>query len=135
MISVVYWEVGDVDWASVVHALREINAIEQCGGLDGLNSIFTDGGYYPEGRTDPEPFVREYIRLLSDYAIQRQADPTKAVFRLAGGRGKVRPNKLARRDTDPSDVGEATIRAAAIPRQRFVHETCDSRRERTTGDL
>lgn len=110
MLSVVYWQIGALDWASVVHALREINAIDQCGGLDGLNNIYTDNGHYPEGRTDPEPFVREYIQLLSDYAIQRQADPTKAVFRFTGGRGTIVPNRMARRENDPAYVGEAWVR-------------------------
>jgi hypothetical protein len=111
MLSVVYWQIGALDWASVIQALREVNEIEACGGLEGLNEIYTDGGHYPEGRLPQfaEAFVREYIQLLYDYANQRESDPTKPVYRFTGGKGKLRLNKLARCDSDPSDVGEALI--------------------------
>jgi hypothetical protein len=66
MIAVVWWELGAVDWASVVQAVREVDIIEDVGGLQGLNDVFTDCGHYPEGYPNPEPFVKEYIRLLMD---------------------------------------------------------------------
>jgi hypothetical protein len=110
MISVVYWETGSVDWTSVGHALAEINAVELCGGLQGLNDIFTDDGHYPEGRSDPEPFVKEYINLMREYAIDRQSGVDTVPIRFTGGKGKIIPNRLAQRDSDPSDTGEAWIR-------------------------
>lgn len=110
MVTVVYWEIGAVDWASVVHAVREVDAIEEVGGLEGLNAVFTDDNHFPEGYQDPEPFVEEYIRLLRDYAEQRQVDPYKTVSRFTGGNGRIVPNKRAHSETDPSDIGEARIR-------------------------
>lgn len=109
MICVVFWETGITDWALVLQALREIGAVEECGGLQGLNDVYTDNGHFPEGRKYPEPSVREYIRLLWYYQEQREQDPTKPVIRFSGGRGRLVPNRRAHRETDPSDLGEALI--------------------------
>ena len=109
-ISVVYWNIGDADWSTVVHAIREMGAIDTCGGVQGLNDIFTDGGRYYDGRTDPQPVVLEYMELLKAYGAQRQEDPTKIIPRFTGGKGRLWPNKTAKRATDPSDLGEAFIR-------------------------
>ena len=110
MISLVFWEIGGVDWATVVHAVREVDALELCGGRQGLNEVLTDGGYFPWGPREPEPLVQEYIRLLQDYAAQRQAASEKIPIHFTGGKGRIVPNKLARSDRDPSDVGQAWIR-------------------------
>src|SRR5258708_22587339 len=49
MISLVFWEIGGVDWATVVHAVREVDALELCCGRQGLNEVLTAGGYFPWG--------------------------------------------------------------------------------------
>ena len=110
MVCVVFWNTGTTDWALVVHAPREIDAIKDCGGLEGLNDIYTDGGLFPHGHNYPEPTVTEYMRLLHYYQEQRETDPTKPVIHYTGGRGRIVPNRRHRHDTDPSDLGQARIR-------------------------
>jgi hypothetical protein len=110
MVAIVWWNLGAVDWTSVVHALKEINYLHDVGGLHGLNGIFTDEGRYPEGcPTDPAPFIQEYIGLLRDYEEQRVTFPGKSIYRFTGGRGRLQINTHARRDTHPAYVGRAFI--------------------------
>jgi hypothetical protein len=107
-ISVVYGDLGaNLDFPTVVQCITEdMHAFEECGGLLGLDQVFTDGTYYPEGRLRPEPIIREYIRLLREYAIARGTDPLQAIKHYTRGRGHLQRNKLATKPTHPSVVGK-----------------------------
>ena len=97
LISVVYWQFGRVDWASVIHALREVDEIEACGGRQGLNDIFTDDGHYPESRGNPNPSLGNTSGFctLTLFSADK-SDPTKPVYQFMGGKRKIRPNKVRR---------------------------------------
>jgi hypothetical protein len=106
-LTIVFGDLGiDLDWTCVVHCVRELGAFDECGGLVGLNEIFTDCGHYPEGRQHPEAVIGEYIRLLKEYAIARGVDPLATVRRYTRGRGYLQKNKLATKPTHPTVVGK-----------------------------
>jgi hypothetical protein len=106
-LIVVYGDLGlDLDWICVVQCILELGAMEECGGLPGLDEVFTDCGHYPEGRSLPEPTVGEYIRLLKLYAIARGADPYTPVKHYTRGRGFLQKNKLATTPAHPCVIGK-----------------------------
>lgn len=105
-IALVYGEIGEADWPCVLHAIREMGAFEECGGLEGLNAIFTNDSRYAEGRREPELFLRDYIRVLKEYALARKTDPYATVRRYTSGYGFLQRNKLATRPQHPSSIGQ-----------------------------
>ena len=111
MISVVHWQGSVVNWTTVLQALREVDCVEHCGGLQGLNDIFTDNGHYPEGSgIYAEAIINDYIGLLREYGAARAQRSDEVPIRYAGGNGRITPNKAWRRDQDPTDIGNAYIR-------------------------
>ena len=105
-LIIVYGELGlDLDFPCVTQCIVDMDALEECGGLLGLDQIFTDGGYYPEGRHRPEPIIREYIRVVKEYAVARQVNPFTAVRHFTRGRGFLQRNKMATRPSHPSVIG------------------------------
>lgn len=106
-IVLVHSEIGvDLDFTCVVHCVREMGVFEECGGLLGLDQVYTDNNHYPEGRAHPEPIIREYIRLLKEYAIARKTDPFQSVRHYTRGRGFLQRNKLATRPEHPAVIGK-----------------------------
>jgi hypothetical protein len=104
----------DADWPCVVSAIRELCALEECGGLDGLNTVFTDGGFYPSGRHEfrhgAEDILREYIRALKVYAVNRQSLPEERPPAYTGGKGYLKPNKVRRNERSPAFTGMVRVR-------------------------
>jgi hypothetical protein len=108
-IAIVGEKCSAVIWASVLECICEIpRAFEECGGKEGLNTIFTDEGRYPEGpQADlAEPILRDHIRFLKEAAIQRGVDPTQPVRHYTSGRGYLQKNKLATTDKHPVATGK-----------------------------
>jgi hypothetical protein len=106
-ITIVYGDLGiDLDFPCVAKCVAELDAFDECGGLQGLDQVFTDADHYPEGRSRPEPVIREYIRMLKEYAVARKTDPYQVVRRYTCGRGYLQRNKLATKPTHPSVIGK-----------------------------
>jgi hypothetical protein len=102
---------GAADWAGVLEVVCELGGLEECGGLEGLNDIFTDHNRNPEGpRADlAEPILSDHVRFLKEAAIQRGVDPTQPVRHYTSGRGFLQKNKAATKPTHPTAVGEAYV--------------------------
>ena len=114
-IENVYAKIGEADWVCVLHCIREMGASEACGGLEGLNQVFTDGDRYPEGRTHPEPLFYEYLKLLKAHAVQRETDPYQSVRHFTRGHGYLKRNKLATKSTHPPAVGKIPRCCCGLP--------------------
>jgi hypothetical protein len=113
-IELVYGDVGyDLDWACVVDGVRELGALEEVGGLQGLNTVFTDNNRYPYGKCGfsegAGPLVRFYIKCLKTYALNRQSDPSEQVPLFVGGKGWLKPNKNRRGDKSPHMTGPIVL--------------------------
>jgi hypothetical protein len=109
-IALVDQKCATADWASVLQCICEIpGAFEECGGLQGLNAIFTDDNHYPEGpRADlVERILLDRIRFLKEAAVVRGVDPSQPVPHYTTGRGFLQKNKLATRPTHPVATGDA----------------------------
>jgi hypothetical protein len=116
-------EIGDADWVTVISILREQNALEDCGGLDGLNSLWDYDGF-----TTHDQIFGEYIRLLKEYASARRE--RVPVFPFTGGKGTLELNKAKRRETDCDYLGQIrvlgrpyTARAWIAPAATFINLT------------
>jgi hypothetical protein len=105
-VALVYGDEGVANWTFVLTAICEMGVFEQCGAREGLNDVFSDCGRYPEGYSNPEPFLQEYIRLLKEYALARKTDPYKTVRHYTRGHGFLQRNKLATKAEHPTCVGE-----------------------------
>ena len=113
IICTVWWESGATDFALVLKAINEIEFLEDCGGIEGLNDIFTYDGKYPEGFGKfAQASISEYVRLLDYYRQQRDDDPSERVIRYTGGKGRLWLNRSTKNDNSPSHFGEALIRGS-----------------------
>ncbi len=115
-ISIAYAELNAADWATVVEVVRELGALEEVGGLDGLNTVYsaTEPSPSPDFRERvTDPIFAHHIELLQEYARARQMDPPRPVARFSGGRGTVRVNKASHRPANPEYIGDAIVRGIA----------------------
>jgi hypothetical protein len=117
-ISLSYAELAVSDFATVVQTVRELGGFAECGGLEGLNQVYS--AHEPVQAIDPEyaailkqqidVIFADYLDLLGRYAITRQLDPPRPVYRFSSGRGTAYRNKVKRARRDPDFRGEAIVR-------------------------
>jgi hypothetical protein len=105
-LLIVHGEIAETDFVCVLHCIREMGTLEEAGGLEGLNDVFTDIGHYPEGRRKPDVIYREYVRLLKAYALIRAKNPYETLRHYTRGRGFLVRNKFATRPEHPCVVGK-----------------------------
>ncbi|MGD0181212.1 MAG: hypothetical protein ABSC15_15480 [Terriglobales bacterium] len=116
-IDLAWRELGAVDFATVVTVIRELGRFEDCGGLEGLSELWSNGDcHVASPKEDPaiaeDRFNRiflHYIEMLKTYALARKSDFHFSVTRFSSGGGELRPNKNKRRDTDAAFVGEVNV--------------------------
>jgi hypothetical protein len=82
-INLSYSDHGNATWANVLQTIREMGRLEDCGGKDGLNRIYSDQEY-----TEFNPAIlKDYIRSVKQYALNRGETPPKGTLLFTGGRG------------------------------------------------
>lgn len=107
-IDLGFRELGCVAFPIVVQVVREFGRLEDCGGLEGLSKIFCLA-QFRESRENTEAIFSHYLEMLKTYALHRQMDPPRPIYRFTGGRGTVYRNKVKRKPTDPDFTGEAIV--------------------------
>lgn len=86
-IALAYSEQGQVDFTMVVEILRELDQLENCGGLVSLESLYTVWDRLMDER-HYEPLIDFYVGLLKVYAAQREPDAVPLTG-FTGGSGKI----------------------------------------------
>jgi hypothetical protein len=82
-INLAYGDLGDTSFAVVAQTVRELGGFEECGGLQGLNSVYAATEITPV----TDPIFAHLCDMLRLYAEGRQTDPPQPVYRFTGGRG------------------------------------------------
>jgi DnaB-like helicase N terminal domain len=101
-IGIVYGDQGCCDFALVVQVLRELGRLEDCGGLEGLNALYSQNWGYCS-------LLPEYVAILKEYATQRGVDPCRPVYHYASGSGNLGPNKLKTEQKHPTYTGSMKL--------------------------
>lgn len=105
-INLSYGDLGCTDFATVAATVRELGQFEECGGLDGLNSVYAATEISPV----TDPIFAHYCQMLTLYAEQRGFDPTRPVFRFTGGRGTAHRIKGPRKRAGADFSGVCYVR-------------------------
>lgn len=100
-ISDCYREAGSVDWALVIEWFKDFKKLDDVGGKEALNSLYTNYGY--------ESLLDFYLVLLKDFASHREFMPGQHPAIWSGGKAQLVPNKTKSRDFQPDFVGPALI--------------------------
>jgi hypothetical protein len=119
-INLSYADHGNATWANVLQTIREMGRLEDCGGTDGLNRIYS----LHEVTENTEAILKDYIKSVKQYAINRSETPPKGTLLFTGGRGVA---TLQPRQRDGTDVysGPAMIRGFRY--QMWVSVPADGR--------
>lgn len=104
-INLSYSDHGNATWANVLQTIREMGRLEDCGGKDGLNRIYS----LHEVTEHTDVILKDYIKSVKQYAINRAETPPKGTLLFTGGRGVA---TLQQRQTNGFDTysGPAMIR-------------------------
>jgi hypothetical protein len=105
-INLVDARVGATDFATVTQAVREMGRFDECGGLVGLNDVYS--AHEPTKHT--QALFKHYVEALKTYAENRSKEPPKPTFVYIGGRGTLDPNHNRHSDKSPTHTGIAKIR-------------------------
>jgi hypothetical protein len=116
-INIAWGELASADFATVAQVIRELGKMEECGGLEGLNQVYSAGEPIRATNAEDAAILRkqvdvilaDYVRMLQAYAENRAIDPARPIYPLTGGRGRAIRNKLKRFSGQPDFIGEATI--------------------------
>ena len=99
---------GSSDWPVVVTVVRELGGFDECGGLAGLNEVYS--------AHEPTPYSSQifgdYLRLVCDYALARQEQSAPRVCVFSGGRGTLYLNKAKKARARDDFKGEAIVQGA-----------------------
>jgi len=106
-LSVAYRELGCVDFTVVVQVLRELDRLEDCGGLPGVNFVYALALHAYQERAHQQALFDHYLQMLKSYALARQAKPPLRVYRFLELKGTLQANKTKHWVADPDFVGEA----------------------------
>jgi hypothetical protein len=106
-LNIARGESGFVDWPIGVEVLREMGKLDQCGGLEGLNRIYS---MYTPGAPFTDDIFAEYLRLLSLYATHRATEPGAPFYLFTGGRATLCLNKAKGLPNQPDYIGKGKIR-------------------------
>lgn len=106
-IELCYGELGiDLDFATVVEVVRELGTFNECGGIEGLNQVYTGA----ETTLTTDHVFGHYVGMLQEYARARESHPPRRVTRFSGGKATLYLNKNKRSTRDPDYLGEARAR-------------------------
>lgn len=113
-INTSWGELNTSDFATVVELVRASGAFEECGALEGLNSLYSLRSRSLCRACDTlqgqERIFDYYCSLLSQYARRRALPPPiRPVYGLAGGRGTLYPNKAKRAKWDADFTGSVRL--------------------------
>lgn len=120
-INTVYGELNAADWATVVELLRQMDQLDECGGLERLNEIYARPGY--------QTLLDYYIQALKEYALIRDSTPIRAADFLSGGRGVLRIHKRKTHVKAPDMIGSAHISGHSYVLSAWIAETADGLQE------
>lgn len=120
-LLIAWGELGpDLDWATVVQIIRELGAFEQCGGIQGLDEVYSAAQYGFEDQARSDKIFGHYVQMLRTYAQNREADPPRVPDYFTRGVINLYPNENKKGAGAPDAIGEGKIagklyRATASP--------------------
>jgi hypothetical protein len=96
-----YSELGAVDFASVVECLRQLGQLDECGGVQTLDTLYEARWY--------APLFDLYGDFLRAAALRRGDDQKAPVPFFSGGNGLLVVNKIRQSERSPFWVGSAWV--------------------------
>lgn len=105
-INLSYANHGNATWANAVQAVREMGRMDEMGGLQGLNRIYS----IHEPTEHSNVFIDDYIKSLKEYANNRAQVPSQGTFLSTGGVGTLDRNKCKKYEWQPDFIGEMKVR-------------------------
>jgi hypothetical protein len=116
-LRTVYGEKGAATWEDMVTCVREYRQLDNVGGKDALNRIYslhpTTG--LPDPKTEElrtDQILKGHIYSLKTYAEARDFTPARSMYQFIGGRGTAYPNKAKRKGLRADYTGSARIRGS-----------------------
>lgn len=105
-INLTYADHGNATWANVVQTVREMGRMDEMGGLEGLNRIYS----IHEPTEHSNMFIDDYIKSLKEYANNRHQATPLETFISTGGIGTLDRNKCKTKVWQPDYIGEMRVR-------------------------
>jgi hypothetical protein len=75
-VNLSYGDHGEADWASVVQVIQEIGKLDEVGGLEGLNRVYSAKEITPV----TDKIYAHYLEALQTYAAHRSIEPFAPVI-------------------------------------------------------
>jgi hypothetical protein len=104
-LDLAYRQLGTVNFETAVQVLREMNRLEDCGGLDGVNQVYKLAELGRDPVRDQKIFDSE-LAMLKAYAINRATEPPRAPDFFTSSKATLYLNKVKRSDSVPDYLGE-----------------------------
>lgn len=120
-IQLTYAHHENATWANTVQTVREMGRIDEFGGLDGLNRIYS----IHEPTEFSNQFIDDYIRSIKEYANNRAQVPPQGTCLSTGGIGTLDRNKCKKYEWQPDFVGEMRVRGFRYQTSMEVSKTGD----------
>ena len=107
-VNLAWAELNVADWATVIQVVRELGAYDDCGGLEGLNSVYSIAEYRCDKQKTDVIFTH-YVDMLKSYAAARIDRIPIPQTPFTGTRATLSLNKVRRSAFDPDFIGRLRI--------------------------
>ncbi len=106
-VILAFGELGASDFPTVMQVVRELDRLEECGNVEGLNRVYS---CVEANLPNTDKIYAHYLDMLRIYARHRKTQHQGNMCLFTGGRALVKRNSLKSKPYEPDYVGDARVR-------------------------